>query len=99
MANLFSAAFQSLTGIVHFSLLLRSARSPCTRSDIQTAFDSEVEKFPTLKAAIKKELHAGKQKEPESEFDLTGWGMDFIRAALGDLAKKDPGATPKTKNH
>lgn len=69
--------------------------SPYTRSDIQSAFDTEVEKFPALKAAIKKELHAGKQKEPESEFDLTGWGMDSIRAALGDLAQKNPGNTKK----
>jgi regulator of replication initiation timing len=66
-----------------------------SRPDIQAAFDAEVAKFPDLQAAIEKELHLYKQKEPESEFDLTGWGMDSIRAALGELAKKDPGATKK----
>jgi uncharacterized membrane protein len=65
------------------------------RPDIQAAFDAEVAKFPDLQATIEKELHLYKQKEPESEFDLTGWGMDSIRAALGELAKKDPGATKK----
>jgi regulator of replication initiation timing len=66
-----------------------------SRPDIQAAFDAEVAKFSDLQAAIAKELHLYKQKEPESEFDLTGWGMDSIRAALGELAKKDPGATKK----
>lgn len=62
-----------------------------SRSDIQTAFEAELQKFPELKAAIAIELHRGKQKEPKSEFDLSGWGMDSIRAALGEYAKKDPG--------
>lgn len=73
--------------------------TPYSRPDIQAAFDKELENFPGLKAPIKKELHAAKQNEPEREFDLTGWGMEAIRAALGDLAKKDPGPVKKPEKY
>ena len=66
-----------------------------SRPDIQAAFDEEVKKFPELKENIKKELHLSRQKAPESEFDLTGWAMEAIRAGLGNLAKTDPGPTGK----
>ena len=66
-----------------------------SRPDIQAAFDAEIEKYPDLKAAVKKELHVNKRNDPKSEYALKGWGMNFIREALGDLAQKDPGPSRK----
>lgn len=70
-----------------------------TRRNIQEAFLDELEKFPELKPIIQKLLHTPKKERENTPFALEGWGMDVIRSALGDLVKKDPGATRKTENH
>ena len=70
-----------------------------TRRDIQDAFLEELEKFPDLKPIIQKLLHTPKKEDENTPFALEGWGMNAIRTALGNLAKKEPGATPKNKKH
>ena len=70
-----------------------------TRPQIQNAFLEELEKFPELKATIKELLSTKAKDEKGTPYDLTGWGMEAIRSALGDLAKKDPGATKKGEKH
>lgn len=66
-----------------------------SRPQIQTAFERELETVPELKAAIQKLLHTSKKEAQHTPLALDGWAMELIRAALGDLAKKDPGATRK----
>lgn len=70
-----------------------------TRRNIQDAFLDDLEKLPELKPIIQKLLHTPKKERENTPFALEGWGMDVIRSALGDLVKKDPGATRKTENH
>lgn len=70
-----------------------------TTTAIQTAFDSEMEKFPELKQAIKEELHRYKQNPPKSEFDLEGWAMDLIREGLGCFVQTEPKRPKKGKKH
>lgn len=70
-----------------------------TRPQIQNAFLEELEKYPNLKPVIQKLLATGKKGADGTPYDLTGWGMEAIRLALGDLAKKDPVATQKAEKH
>ena len=76
---------------------------PYTRTNIQAAFDAAMEDFPALKGEIKQILLAGKKDnpsevkslKPKSEFDLDGWAMEAMREGLGNLAKRDPGASKR----
>ena len=70
-----------------------------TRPQIQAAFLQELEAFPELKPVIRDLLHTAKKQEEGTPYELDGWGMEAIRLALGDLAKKDPGATRKAEKH
>ena len=70
-----------------------------TRPQIQAAFLEQLESLPALKPGIEKALHTAKKERENTPFALDGWAMEAIRFALGDLAKKDPGATQKTKKH
>jgi regulator of replication initiation timing/uncharacterized membrane protein len=70
-----------------------------TRPQIQDAFLLDLENFPELKPAIQKLLHTDKKEAQNTPFSLEGWGMEVIRSALGDLAKKDGGATRKAEKH
>lgn len=70
-----------------------------SRRQIQEAFQQELESLPELKPAIQKLLHTAKKERENMPFSLDGWGMKAIRSALGDLAKKDPGATPKADKY
>jgi hypothetical protein len=70
-----------------------------TRPQIQDAFLQELENFPELEPAIQILLHTTKKAEDNTPFSLEGWGMESIRLALGDLAKKDGGATRKAEKH
>lgn len=69
--------------------------SQYTRPQIQDAFLQELENFPDLKPGIQTLLHTIKKEEDKTPFSLDGWGMELIRNELGDLVKKDPGATRK----
>ena len=62
-----------------------------TKAEIQAAFVAELESFPHLKPAIEALLHTKEKENLGTPFDLTGWAMEAIRSALGDLAKKTPG--------
>jgi uncharacterized membrane protein/regulator of replication initiation timing len=70
-----------------------------TRPEIQDAFLQELENFPELKRAIQNLLRTAKKEGENTPFALDGWGMEAIRLALGDLAKKEGGATRKTGKH
>jgi uncharacterized membrane protein len=70
-----------------------------TRPQIQDAFLQDLEKFPELKPAIQDLLRTAKKESENTPFALDGWGMELIRLALGDLAKKEGGATRKAENH
>lgn len=70
-----------------------------TRPQIQKAFLEELESFPELKPTIQELLHTATKEKENAPFSLEGWGMEAIRSALGDLAKKDPGATKKGEKH
>lgn len=70
-----------------------------SRPQIQEAFQQELESFPELKPAIQKLLHTATKEKGNTPFALDGWAMEAIRLALGDLAKKDPGATQKARKH
>lgn len=65
-----------------------------TRPQIQKAFLEELEKFPELKTVIRKLLHTAKKEEDGAPYDLTGWGMEAIRSALGDFVQTE-GSAPK----
>ena len=67
------------------------------RRQIQAAFLQELEGFPELKPAIRELLHTPNKQKESTPYELEGWGMEAIRLALGDLAKKAPGASPKAK--
>jgi uncharacterized membrane protein/regulator of replication initiation timing len=67
-----------------------------TRPQIQDAFQQELENFPELKPAIQALLHTTKKESENTPFALEGWGLEAIRLALGELAKKEPGAIRKT---
>jgi len=67
------------------------------RPQIQAAFLQELEGFPELKPAIQNLLNTSKKQEGSAPYELKGWGMEAIRLALGDLAEKDPGTSPKVK--
>lgn len=66
-----------------------------SRPQIQAAFELELENFPELKADIQRLLYTTKKDAQNTPLALDGWAMELIRAALGDLARKDPGATRK----
>jgi len=70
-----------------------------TRPKIQDAFLLDLENFPELKPVIQKLLATDKKEENGTPYDLEGWGMEAIRAALGDYAQTDPHAPKKTKKH
>ena len=70
-----------------------------TRRQIQAAFLEELEKFPELKPAIQKLLATDKKKDAGTPYDLTGWGMEAIRSALGDFAQTEPHAPKKSEIH
>lgn len=70
-----------------------------SRPQIQDAFWEQLESFPELKPAIQKLLHTANKEKENTPFALDGWAMEAIRLGLGDLAKKDPGATQKAKKH
>lgn len=65
-----------------------------TRPQIQTAFLAELEKFPELMPSIEDLLHTKKKEADGTPYDLTGWGMEAIRSALGDRVQTE-GRAPK----
>lgn len=62
-----------------------------TRTQIQDEFMRELESYPDLRDAIRQSLWTQKKAENETPFDLNGWAMEEIRAALADYAQKEPG--------
>lgn len=62
-----------------------------TRTEIQDEFMREMENYPELMDAICECLWTQKKAENETPFDLNGWAMEEIRAALADYAQKEPG--------
>lgn len=70
-----------------------------TRPQIQAAFERELENFPEQKTAIQNLLQTSTKEAQNTPFALDGWAMELIRAALGDLTRKDPGATRKDGKH
>lgn len=62
-----------------------------TRPVIQEEFLRELENFPELKGEISQVLQAHRREDSADPFDLSGWAMEEIRAALGKHVKKDPG--------
>lgn len=65
-----------------------------TRPQIQAAFLAELDALLELKPAIEALLNTKKKEDDETPYDLTGWGMEAIRTALGDHVQKD-GRAPK----
>ena len=51
----------------------------------------EMESYPDLQDAIHQSLWTQKKANNETPFDLSGWAMEEIRAALADYAQKEPG--------
>ena len=70
-----------------------------TRPQIQDAFLQDLDNFPELKPAIQDLMRTAKKESENTPFALDGWGMEAIRLALGDLAKKEGGATRKAEKH
>lgn len=66
-----------------------------SRPQIQAAFERELENAPELKTDIQKLLHTSRKEAQNTPFALDGWAMELMRSALGELARKDPGATRK----
>ena len=62
-----------------------------TRTKIQEEFLWELKSFPELTSAVQRALQTPKKVQNNTPFDLTGWGMEEIRLALGEYAQKDPG--------
>lgn len=62
-----------------------------TRPQIQAEFEKALEMQPDLKPIIEVLLEAPKKKEAKTPFDLDGWAMDFLRAALGDYVSTEKG--------
>ena len=67
-----------------------------TRTEIQSRFTAEVQKYPPeLQEAIKDVLRGDKPSGTDTDFTLPGWAKDALRAGLGEHAKTTPGANRK----
>ncbi len=62
-----------------------------TRPQIQAEFEKALERHPDLKPIIADLLETPTKKADKTPFDLDGWGMDFLRAALGDYVSRERG--------
>lgn len=63
-----------------------------TRTEIQQAFEEELSQLPEMKGEIETLLSTSRKKESGTPYALDGWAMEIMRAALGDHARKTPGA-------
>lgn len=68
-----------------------------TRTDIQAAFEKELDNYHELKAPIAGLLRTKAKATKEAPYDLAGWAMEHIRKNLGQHVQTKGGRPKKNE--